>query len=150
MNTMIDSIFLSPWNLNPAQIMTWGGYKTSRILLALGDFHNNSSDRNCGYWLNTSHSTCQYEHNGWSDVFLTLKIEYSTEHGMDGRQKNGFLLAWVGFHNVWSDRNCGYWLNAASRAHQDEHNGWSDAFLSWKLNTAQSMAWGGEKRVGFY
>ena len=78
--------------------MTWGGDKTSGILLALGDFHNVSSDRNCGYRLIKSDSKCQYEQNGCSDVFLTLKIEYSTEHGVRTRQNERVSIRLGGFH----------------------------------------------------
>ena len=190
--------------------MAWGGDKTSGFLLTFGDFHILSSDRNCGYWLITSDSTCQDEHNGWFDVCshlenwiqhrawrgevkneqvsisfgdyhnvwsewncgyrlilayrmhqdehngrfnfcMTLKIEYSTEHGVGRKKSSRFLLASGDWHNVWSNLNCNYYLIAADRTRRDDHNGLSHCF-SHLENWIQHRAWRGEekKRAGFY
>ena len=133
--------------------MARGEDENTRFILDWGDCHNIRSDRNCCYCVIASDRTRQDKHNGWKDVFLTLKIEYSIEHGMGRRQNKqvsislgGLPWGWI---YVWYDRKCGYLPIAAYKMRQDEHSVWSDAFSPWKLNTSQSMAWWGEKTSVF-
>ena len=63
-----------------------GRRQNERDSIRLGDYHNVWSDLNCGYWLIAAYRTRKYELNGWSDVFLTLTIEYRTENDVRRRQ----------------------------------------------------------------
>ena len=133
MNTMVDHMFFWPWKLSPVQSMAWGEYKRSGFILAWGDCHKVWSDLNCGYCWIAADRTCWDEQNCWSDLCLTLKIEYSTELGVGRRQNKRFLLVWGYCINIWSDRNCGYRLISADRPCRDQHNGWSNLCPTLKI-----------------
>ena len=150
MNTMFDRICIIPWKFNTAQSMAWGGDKTSGFLLVLGDYQNVWSDLNCGHQLVAAHRTCQDEHNGSSDMFLTLKIEYNTEHSIGRRQDKRVSISLGGLPQRlnWIEVAAISWLQQIERV---KMNTIVDRIcvLPWKLNTAQSIAYGGDKTSGF-
>ena len=142
MNIMVDLILLKTEKLKSAQSMAWGGDKTSGFLLALGDCHNFWSDWNCGYWLIAADRTRHDEHNGWLDLWITLKNEYRKKMAWGGDKTIGFLLYLGDYQNIWSDLNYGYQLIAADRTRQDEQNGWSDTFLNLKIEYSPEHSMG--------
>ena len=155
---IVDRIWAIPWKLNTTQSIAWGGDKTSGLLLSWEDCHDVWSYWNCnnvwsnwngGYRFIAEDRTHQDEHNSRFKFYFTLRIESCKKHDVWRRQNGGFLLDWGDSHNVWYNRNCGYWLIAADRTRQDEGNGWSNAISPWKLNTAQSITLGREKTSGF-
>ena len=128
--------------------MAWGGDKTIGFLLAWGDCHNVCSDQNCDYQLIAADRKCQDEPNGWSDLFLTLKVEYRTAHGV-GRRQNKRVSTSLGSITFASTKIAAIvWLQ---QIELDELNTMVNriCFSPRKLTTAKSMAWREHKTRGF-